>query len=329
MSGRLPPAVGWRPARRTSFSRRDSNLALIGAMLAGVVVAAGVMLLLLSRINPDQGTRLRGAAADLLRPVHAVVMAPVQLLGAAADAIGDHWQAVHDVRALESELESARKSAAQAEQLAVSLAQLERLVDMQRPERRVVATAAASVAPASAGSRMAIIGAGHHHGVRPRMPVIGPDGLVGRTIDVGLGAARVVLITDPNSRVPVTILRNGWSGIAMGLGTHVMEFQFDPQSGDDRVRNGDRLVTSGDGGLFPPGIPVGTIIDAGRPRPQVRPAVSPAAIGIVMVEAPWLAPPAIVAAPAAEPEADRLPVRQLPDAPAEATVAPVSRAAGQ
>ncbi len=283
-------------------------------MLAGVVVASALILLLLSRTNPGQGALLRGATADLLRPIHAVVTAPVQLVGALADAIGDHWQAVRHVRTLEEELQSARRAAAQAEQLAINLAQLERLVDMQRPERRVVATAAASIAPASANGRIAIIGAGQNHGVRPRMPVIGPDGLVGRTIDVGRGAARVILVTDPNSRVPVMIMRNGWSGIAIGRGTHVMEFQFDPQSADDQVRDGDRVVTSGDGGLFPPGIPVGTIINADRQRPQLRPAVSPAAIGIVMVEAPWLPAPAIVPSEPAEPEADRQLVSRLPDA---------------
>lgn len=318
MSGRLPPGVGWRPARRTSFARRDSNLALIGAMLSGVVIASAIILLLLSRINPDQGTRLRGATADLLRPVHAVVLAPFRVVGMAGDAIGDHWQAVRDVRILEQELEAARRTAAEAERLQRDVARLEQLIAMQRPERRIVASAAASVSPATANARIAIIGAGFNHGVRPRMPVIGAEGLVGRTVDVGLGAARVMLITDANSRVPVKVLRNGWTGLAVGRGTHLLDFQFDPQSGGDRLRIGDRLVTSGDGGLFPPGVPVGTISDIGGEPPRVRPAVLPAAIGAVMVEAPWLPPEPAIGTADAEPESDIVPAPAATASPSAA-----------
>lgn len=320
MSGRLPPGAGWRPARRSSFARRDSNLALIGAMLSGIVVASALILLLLARINPDQGTRLRGATADLLRPVHALVLAPFRLLGSAGDAIGDHWQAVRHVRQMEAELVAARRTAQAAEGWQIEVARLERLLAMQRPERRVVASAAASVSPATASSRTAIIGAGINHGVQPRMPVIGADGLVGRTVDVGLGSARVMLVTDANSRVPVKVLRNGWTGIAVGRGTHVLDFQFDPQSGGDRLRVGDRLVTTGDGGLFPPGVAVGTITDAGIEPPRARPAVIPAAIGFVTVEAPWLPPEPVIAVRDAVSEAD---IVVATPAPAVAADAPV------
>ena len=84
------------------------------------------------------------------------------------------------------------------------------------------------------------------------MPVIASGGLAGRVTDVGQGASRMMLLADADSRIPVKVLRTGWTGLAVGTGGTLLDFQFDIASGSDRIRVGDRLVTSGDGGLFPP-----------------------------------------------------------------------------
>jgi rod shape-determining protein MreC len=182
---------------------------------------------------------------------------------------------------------------------------MEQLVGLHRPERRLVAGAVASAAPASATARTAIINAGLNQGVRPRMPVIAAEGVAGRVTDVGRDAARILLVTDMNSRIPVKVVRTGWTGLAVGTGGMHLQFLFDTASGIDRIRVGDRLVTSGDGGLFPPGIPVAVIIDVRASPPLARPLANPTGLGPVLVEAPWMPPPVFVPTAPAPPEADR------------------------
>lgn len=105
-----------------------------------------------------------------------------------------------------------------------------------------------------------------------------------------------------------------------------MDFQFDIASGTDRIRVGDRLVTSGDGGLYPPGVPVAVIVDADSNPPRARPLANPTGLGAVMVEAPWLAPPVMVQAAPAPGEPDR-PVTPT-GVPASAAAAAGSAPAG-
>jgi rod shape-determining protein MreC len=305
MTTPLGTAPRWRPSRRSSFARRDSNLALLGAVLAGAILAFALLLLLIQKANPEQGTRIRGAAADLVQPVSALLATPARVGRAVVQAVSDHWRVVGKNRALEAEVLSLEEKAARSDALALEVRRLDALLKLQRPERRVVATGQAAAQAGTASSRMALVSVGLRDGVRPQMPVIAADGLAGRIVDVGHHASRMMLLTDANSRVPAKVLRTGWTGLAVGRGTTTLDFQFDPASGADRIRAGDRLVTSGDGGLYPPGIPVAVVIDATTSPPRLRPAANPAGLGPIMVEAPWLPPPAILPVPAAAPEPDR------------------------
>lgn len=307
MALKQKPPPRFRASRRSSFARRDSNLALLGALFAGIVLAFALLLLVVQRVNPEAGSRLRGATADALSPLISVARAPVEAGRRIGDTVRDHVGVVNRNRQLEADLTAATARAGEADLLAAEVKRLEALIALKRPERRVVASgvSAANMA-AVAGQRDAIISAGLSDGVRPRMPVIAAGGLAGRVTDVGAVAARMRLLTDGSSRVPVKVLRTGWTGLAVGTGGTLLEFHYDIASGSDRIRVGDRLVTSGDGGLFPPGVPVAVIIDADSNPPRARPLANPTGLGPVMVEAPWLAPPVFVPAPPAAAEADRV-----------------------
>lgn len=308
MNWQSPPSSRWRQPRRSSFARRDSNLALFGALLSGVVIAFALLLLLIQQVNPQQGARLRGAMLDALHPLISVATAPVEAVRGIGRWIGDHLDVVDRNRALTAELALARDEAGKAAALAADNRRLEALLKLRRPERRLVASGVSAASSANAASRTATISVGLNDGVRPRMPVIAAEGLAGRVTDVGLGSARIMLLTDVNSRVPVKVLRTGWTGLAVGNGGTRLDFVYDIASGSDQIRVGDRLVTSGDGGLFPPGIPVAVIVAVGAGSPLATPLANPSGLGPVMVEAPWLPPAEPLAAPDAVAEAD-LPVQ--------------------
>ena len=111
---------------------------------------------------------------------------------------------------------------------------------------------------ASSGRRFALLNAGRMQGVQPGMPVRGPDGLVGRVLESGPIAARVLLITDPESLVPVRRTRDGVAAIAAGRGDGRVDIRS-VDATNVRFNRGDMFVTSGTGGLYAPGVPVAQV----------------------------------------------------------------------
>ncbi len=103
-----------------------------------------------------------------------------------------------------------------------------------------------------------VLDAGSGDGVRQGQSVIDAGGLVGQIIAVTPGTATVLLLTDPDHAVPVLVARNGVRLVAYGRGrSDQLEISNIPLSADVKV--GDAIITSGLGGRFPPGFPVGTV----------------------------------------------------------------------
>ncbi|MBX3712123.1 MAG: rod shape-determining protein MreC [Lysobacter sp.] len=102
---------------------------------------------------------------------------------------------------------------------------------------------------------------GAKQGVVVGQPVLDAGGVVGQVIEVRPSTATVLLLTDPDHAIPVAVSRNGIRLVAYGRGDR-LELANIPTSSDVKV--GDLIVTSGLGGRFPPGFPVGTIADLRR-----------------------------------------------------------------
>ncbi len=277
------------PPRRSTAMRREQNLALVGAVVSGAVIATGLLLVVVARVNPDGAARMRGVMLDLVTPVWSVVRAPFDGVGRAADWVGDYLGAVDRNRRLTAELAAARAELQRAAADRRSLATLKRLDKVADPARTLVGTVRIVSATSGSVVRSAMVAAGRRDGVIPGLPVIGADGLIGRTIEAGSISARVLLLTDPASRIPVIIVRTGQAALVVGTNRPALELR-DKVGADLPLRAGDRLVTSGDGGVFPPGVPVGTIIGPQEPV-QVRPAAHPVGAAYVRIEAAYMAMP--------------------------------------
>nr|WP_310524566.1 rod shape-determining protein MreC [Polymorphobacter sp.] len=288
--------MDWTPApRRQSAMRREQNLALVGAVVSGAVIATGLVLLLVARVNPDGAARMRGVMLDITTPVWSVVRAPFDGAGRALAWAGDYLGAVSRNRALEKQLVVANAELQRAAADRQALKSLKALEKVRDPARTVVSTTRIVSATSGSVVRSAMIAAGRNDGVEPGLPVIGAAGLIGRTIEAGSGSARVLLLTDPASRIPIVVARTGQAALAVGTNSPSLELR-DRVGADVPLQLGDRLLTSGDGGVFPPGIPVGTIISTAEPV-QIRPAATPVGAAYVTIEAAYLALPAEVAQP--------------------------------
>jgi len=121
----------------------------------------------------------------------------------------------------------------------------------------------------SAYVRGALINVGRQAGVTPGQAVVTGEGLAGRIAEVGDHSARVLFVTDVNSRLPVQVERTRERAILAGDNSGLMRLTLAQTL--QGVQRGDRIVTSGHGGSFPVGIPVGEVMQTESGSVKVRP----------------------------------------------------------
>jgi len=126
-------------------------------------------------------------------------------------------------------------------------------------------------------SRRILVNKGAQDGVTAGQSLIDSNGIMGQVVTTGPFSSQALLITDPSHALPVQVNRNGLRSIAVGTGSlNLLELLHVPNTADIRV--GDLLVTSGLGGRFPSGYPVGRVINVERDsgeafaRVQVKPS---------------------------------------------------------
>lgn len=120
--------------------------------------------------------------------------------------------------------------------------------------------------------RSFVVTAGRLDGVREGMAAMTGEGLVGRVTEVGDWTSRIILITDLNSRIPVTLMGTADHAILAGDNDPRPDLLYLPQ--DANVKVGQRVMTSGHGGVFPPNIPVGAIASVDHGKVRVDPLAS-------------------------------------------------------
>jgi rod shape-determining protein MreC len=116
--------------------------------------------------------------------------------------------------------------------------------------------------------RTLLLNAGRRDGIRVGQAVVAPLGLVGRIAEAGERSARVLLLTDLNSRIPVVLEQSRYKGILVGDNSASPQLEFLPATAS--VAPGDRVVTSGDGGMLPAGRPVGIVSSVVDRRVRVQ-----------------------------------------------------------
>lgn len=227
-----------------------------GILLAVVLVS----LVLLTVQTRGGGT---GRAGELV----AIAVTPVQSLlvrinrGAVAFWVNYlEWKSVrHENTALRNDNERLRVQAMQVEETREENARLRRLLLLR--DRLPLATVAGEVIGREAGGwvRSLTVNRGRGDGIGQQTPVIVPDGLVGRVIQVHRSAAVIQLLNDPASTVGAVAQRTRTAGLVEGDAGGTLRFKFMARDGAN-VAPGDLVVTSGLGTLFPKGLPVGRII---------------------------------------------------------------------
>ena len=145
-----------------------------------------------------------------------------------------------------------------------------RLLDLNKVRLSPELTYVTGVVLTDSGSpfrRSVLLNIGADDGLRDGWAAMDGLGLVGRIAGVGARTARVLLLTDGNSRIPITIQPSGKRAILAGDTTASPALDF--VEAPDDVAAGDRIVTSGDGGVFPPDLNVGQVVEGADGRLRV------------------------------------------------------------
>ena len=261
--------------RRPGFSRRAQYGLFLGYVVAlGGVLFAG-LLLLVAIIDPTGFNALKGAALDASRPVSEGGRAVVNFFGGIGSTVGNYFNAAAQNDDLKKRLAAQRRALIQAKATEFENKRLKALLNLTGAVQDEVAVTRIVGSSFDSARRLATLAAGGSSGVQPGQPVRSADGLIGRVVESGRWASRVLLVTDGASTVPVRLVRDGTPALAVGTGEGAIELKT-LEVGKNPFRRGDILVTSGVGGIFPPNVPVAVVVTVEGDRTVAKPVADPA-----------------------------------------------------
>jgi rod shape-determining protein MreC len=237
-------------------------------LLIGVLIVVLLALVLVWRIDSPRVERLRMAIIDRIVPSAEWVMAPVTGLTRLITDFQSYQRLVEQNAELRRELQQMKAWHEAAMQLDQENAKLRDLNNVQLDPKLTYITGVVLADSGSPFRQSVLLNIGGRDGIMDGWPAMDGVGLVGRISGVGQETSRVLLLTDTSSRIPITIQGSGQTAVLSGDGTlnPPIEFLENP----DLVRPGDRVVTSGDGGVFPADLLVGQVALGTDRRLRVR-----------------------------------------------------------
>ena len=237
-------------------------------VLIGVLVVVLLAVFGLWRIDNPRVERFRSAMVDKIVPSFDWALVPVTRVSRMVDDFQSYsriYEQNQELRRELQQLKSWREAALQLEQ------ENARLLDLNKVRLNARLTFVTGVVLTDNGSpfrRSVLLNVGARDGVQDGWATMDGLGLVGRISGVGDRTSRVILLTDSNSRVPVTIQPSGQKALLVGDNT--LAPPVDIADNLEDVRPGDRVVTSGDGKVFPADVLVGQIAQGPNGRLRVK-----------------------------------------------------------
>lgn len=232
-----------------------------------VLTAVAFGLILLGKADAVIAEQARIALGDSLTPLFSALATPIARLQGAFGSVGEVFVLASDNARLREENSELRKWQAIALALDAENRQLKAALHWVPQPVPSFVTARAIADGGGLYVRSVLVAVGAASGVRKGAIALDDDGLLGRVTEVGARSARVLLVTDLNSRVPVTL--EGSQGRAIMVGTNGPRPRLEYVTGGVRPTEGERIVTSAVAGVFPAGLPVGTVHYGPHDRPEV------------------------------------------------------------
>lgn len=194
-----------------------------------------------------------GILSPLLQPVHRTGTFIENIWNSYIQLVDTHRENMklrEDIRVLNQRMN-------QANEALLANQRLERLLDMKKDVKAATISATVIGEDVTSWFRTLVINRGSSSGIREGMAVISADGVVGQTIKVSSSSSRVLLLTDHASGISATIQRTRARGVVKGISDSLCSLEFTTR--EEEVKVGDTVVTSGIGGVFLKGLPIGVV----------------------------------------------------------------------
>jgi rod shape-determining protein MreC len=244
--------------RRPGFSRKAQLQIFTGYLLAFTGAFAGLLLLALSYFDPTAFSAVRSMTAEVTAP-------PARLFTGMRVGAQNGWREVAAYfeagsknAALQREAERNRVRLIEARALKQENRELRRLLGLIKQVGRPVATGRLINSTASSSRRYATLDVGSRQGIQRGQPVRAQRGLIGRVLETGPNTSRILLLSDAENVVPVRRARDGTVAFSQGRGDGRVDIKL-IDIGVNPFKVGDVMVTSGNGGIYPPNVPVAIV----------------------------------------------------------------------
>ncbi|MEP7316074.1 MAG: rod shape-determining protein MreC [Sphingomicrobium sp.] len=271
---------------RPGWSRRAQYSLFFGFLAAIVVMLVGVVMLILSLAAPTAYSGVRGAALDVTAPLTEGLSDVTSTAKGLVSGAGDYWDAADQNGALKRQNVAMRREILKANAVFQENRQLKAALALREKSPETVATGRIVGSSFQSPRRFAILSVGSNSGVINGMPVRSSEGLVGRIVDVGFTASRVLLVSDRANVVPARILRGGTPVLSTGRGDGTVDIR-PLEVGRNPFKRGDIIITSGTGGLYPPLVPVARVIRLDDDGAIAIPLADPSQVSFAIVERPY------------------------------------------
>ncbi len=235
-----------------------------------IYLAIALSLLTLERYESSAPAWMREVAGDGVAPMLSLFDQPIRAIQSGIERI----VGVSDTYILNAELRSENQRLLQWQEAAAQLSHenIRLRALLKAPGRTVPTAAAVRVVGVGGGAfeRNVMVNGGSSDGIERGWPAVDDIGLIGRVTELGVYSSRVLLVTDLNSRVPVRVERTGDLAISMGQNDDLLKLGFLPRDNDILV--GDRILSSGHGGVYPPDLLVGIVVEIINEQAFIKPA---------------------------------------------------------
>ena len=255
--------------RRKVLFIQFSQLRLLAKKFAIVILfLSAFVLMLINKTDTVVIEKTSSVAIDIVSPLIDVLVAPARAMAGVFDYFRDLGHIYSDNQKLREENKRLQIISDKSRALEIENKLLSKLLNYTPPPKATFITARVIAEEGDAFSHSIIAYTGGEGNVKKGQVVMSDNGVIGRVDKPGKRYAKIILITDINSKIPVMVERTRIRGILSGDNTSVPKMIFIPLSA--KLSVGDRIITSGVAGVFPPGLPIGKVSSIEKNNVKVK-----------------------------------------------------------
>lgn len=252
-------SVGMKSTIKQKSGSYSETLALLNGRAGFALLSfIAVCFLVVTLVRPSVFSGPRIGVVDVFMPVLSTISRPFQNMADAVSEVSGRATLKAENVKLKAENARLREWYQTALMLQAENQSLQKLLNLKVDANHKYVTTRVVSDAGNAFVKSLLISSGYESGIKKNQAVLAGEGMIGRVIEVGKSASRVLLLTDINSRVPVIIEGTNQKAILTGNNDGHLALSRMPK--DSSTVEGARIITSGDGGIFPYGLPVGKVV---------------------------------------------------------------------